>query len=89
VKRFLRTIKDRLRPLWDVEPLLTSHDLEARGEFSLRLFVALVCAAILGGCAPSVDRSDTSPASSPATPTPPAGNVFAPEPNHYFGSGGP
>jgi uncharacterized lipoprotein YajG len=53
------------------------------------LVVALVSAAILAGCAPSVEMSNTTPASSPASPTPRTGNVFAPEPNHYFGSGGP
>jgi hypothetical protein len=55
------------------------------------LLGVMLCAAALGGCAPSLGRPDAAPSSSSAvgSSTPGAGNVFAPEPNHYFGSGGP
>ena len=61
------------------------------GGMARRLMVALICAAFFGGCAPPLGRSATTPAAPAAAPPPPApaGNTFAPEPNHYFGSGGP
>lgn len=57
------------------------------------LGLALVVLA-LGGCATSLTVSDTrgetaagSPRETSPTALPP--NVFAPEPSHYFGTGGP
>jgi hypothetical protein len=61
-----------------------------------RLLVALAfVAAALSGCATSLATSDTAPSdegfASPATTTsaPAPSNVFRPEANHWFGSGGP